>query len=1092
MAETATSEQKKKKSRPRCKFGQRCHNENCKFSHPHGTASPKNHNNAAAENHKTQSNRTKRSRRSRVKIHAGGERKDPMIGENIEALPPPNNDNHDPSALLNGPSAVDYMTSNGISGHNAHTLTAPPGLDKHQQPQLQVLATDLLATLQMRDEQNRKVEEESAHDEISNLLDEISDLVTQNDAAATIIQPPPPQQQQPVEDFDILARLKLKEDRLLEQARALRAQRKLHEKRLATDRKKAIKEQERQKQESRRQEATAKHDRFLKAQEAEYVRILQEEEYQKHLQEKEYLQAQLAEYERIQKEQKSLQENEDIQAQRAEYERLGQAQGDKQVAQKEQRRVDQERLAQHEALQTVTNNIERTTQEILDRLAQNQHDQGERLAQNEQDQRERLAENEKKSNLYEQLAQVHSEPPQDIKNVNHQELHEQLQQAYREVPQHEKDLNRQILFGQPLRVEQVAQQHRVDQERPSFAQPNKNSNQERISFAQPNKNSNQERPARLEQAQRDAQVAQKEQHRRVEQEQQSQREKKSNRQAAKEQRSDRKFKAEAHRSEQERLKQERLDEADRKFETAAHRCEQERLKQERLDEEERIRLEEEKEFEFKAHRRSLKKARLRRERLTKIRARLDDALLQGDIQHAFSHWKNVSAQDREQQQVDEEHRRQEAQKEEEDQTEEAQTKSKSKKDHRRDRFEQMAAERIDFWSKEIDRDTEISKLIVKICVAEFVRHYKDSGICKEFIYADGKVINAVESTAKTAYRDLFQSDIKTRFIIAGFNQTLNGRTGSIRHWDANKAKFFVGLDPKKGHNEQKMFLEPANMDFNLPEPHVKKKYVSEKVVKINVDNSFHLTFTLTKGTVEEMKNAEDPGQYLIDLMERSDEMDRQRQRAEAERRRYEEREQKARAERMAEVNRRKAERDERERFRHEQREAEYREHQRFLREQKDAERRERMEYAHRAASFRAGHQHHGGYSRANHCRGFQNKCACARCEMEHMYMEGIRFAFFGPGGGAFFFSPGGDDEDDYFYEDEEEGEDERRQEAAAILGLTVDSSPDEIKKAYRKNAIKFHPDKYSAEKHDDGITKAEAEEKFKEIANAYEVLRQEH
>lgn len=107
-------------------------------------------------------------------------------------------------------------------------------------------------------------------------------------------------------------------------------------------------------------------------------------------------------------------------------------------------------------------------------------------------------------------------------------------------------------------------------------------------------------------------------------------------------------------------------------------------------------------------------------------------------------------------------------------------------------------------------------------------------------------------------------------------------------------------------------------------------------------------------------------------------------------------------------------------------------------------------------------------------------------------MEGIRFAFFGPGGGAFFFSPGGDDEDDYFYEDEEEGEDERRQEAAAILGLTVDSSPDEIKKAYRKNAIKFHPDKYSAEKHDDGITKAEAEEKFKEIANAYEVLRQEH
>src|SRR6187549_1953678 len=49
-----------------------------------------------------------------------------------------------------------------------------------------------------------------------------------------------------------------------------------------------------------------------------------------------------------------------------------------------------------------------------------------------------------------------------------------------------------------------------------------------------------------------------------------------------------------------------------------------------------------------------------------------------------------------------------------------------------------------------------------------------------------------------------------------------------------------------------------------------------------------------------------------------------------------------------------------------------------------------------------------------------------------------------------------------------------------ILGVTKSSSGDEIKKAYRKVAIQFHPDKNPDNK--------EAEEKFKEAAEAYEVL----
>ena len=49
-----------------------------------------------------------------------------------------------------------------------------------------------------------------------------------------------------------------------------------------------------------------------------------------------------------------------------------------------------------------------------------------------------------------------------------------------------------------------------------------------------------------------------------------------------------------------------------------------------------------------------------------------------------------------------------------------------------------------------------------------------------------------------------------------------------------------------------------------------------------------------------------------------------------------------------------------------------------------------------------------------------------------------------------------------------------------ILGVSKSSTADEIKKAYRKVAMQFHPDRNPGNK--------EAEEKFKEAASAYEIL----
>lgn len=49
----------------------------------------------------------------------------------------------------------------------------------------------------------------------------------------------------------------------------------------------------------------------------------------------------------------------------------------------------------------------------------------------------------------------------------------------------------------------------------------------------------------------------------------------------------------------------------------------------------------------------------------------------------------------------------------------------------------------------------------------------------------------------------------------------------------------------------------------------------------------------------------------------------------------------------------------------------------------------------------------------------------------------------------------------------------------AVLGVSSDSNEEEIRRAYKRLALRYHPDKNPD---------ADAEEKFKQIAQAYEIL----
>jgi hypothetical protein len=393
-------------------------------------------------------------------------------------------------------------------------------------------------------------------------------------------------------------------------------------------------------------------------------------------------------------------------------------------------------------------------------------------------------------------------------------------------------------------------------------------------------------------------------------------------------------------------------------------------------------------------------------------------------------------------------------------------------------------ERTAFWERERETERETIEMLIFFCAAEFCRKQQfGTTFDHHTLLSDAGAKAKLEESCEEAYLELYKDAIITRIIVTGVSQPtdINDRLGTIERWSESKGKYYVGLDPKKNSNKKTHFMNfsPGNLRAApIQMPGKGKKAKAGKPTDntcLVFASSLHLGHALmcevSKSTVERML-ASKPSSLdalLSQMMAECNEQERLAKLKAADDYRLRQEEERRR---VAEERRR----EEKELLRR----AEQRRHEEELRDRKRQQ-------------WEAAHEEYRRYQQAaqaahERARGQEHdpRCGCPRCEIRRVFFD------------QFFFSYAEDSDSDY---EDDDGWDRRYnrmdeqdlvrqdQEAADLLGVDIDSTQAEIKRQYKRNALKYHPDKYrGAENHDDGMTKEESEEHFKKLSSAYDHL----
>lgn len=403
----------------------------------------------------------------------------------------------------------------------------------------------------------------------------------------------------------------------------------------------------------------------------------------------------------------------------------------------------------------------------------------------------------------------------------------------------------------------------------------------------------------------------------------------------------------------------------------------------------------------------------------------------------------------------------------------AKEKKKSKKSKKFDKWvkeQELAKEsRAKSWEKKILRENDYIGLIQKLVIAEFLRQSKEKamGLTSERVLSDVQAAEIIDDTCREAYHAIFR-ELKVRITVAGSdNKDLNGRNGTIRYWDKEKKKFCVGLDTKKTADGDVLFLEPEVLDEAVS-TRSNKSDKSKPATSYDFEVAelmtyggvcLGLNFSLKKSHINALGSAENTKIGLEAFCRERDEEDRQKK---------------------LEEEREKAEEEEARKRRAAKKAAE----EAAWEKKREQMRRDKEEYERMQREWRMNDDDD------------EEECKCPRCRFGNRFSER---------GGTFFFNIGGlpfrvrfddyeSDEESFFDEFDDRWEEqmleEKREEnrkMAKILGVEANADERALKIAYRKLALKYHPDKWRSDS-DHGLSRKDAENKFKSIQSAYDHL----